>query len=280
MGLLAFQGNGHTHLKGEYKTVVKKGWDALLKMQNADGLFLSGGESYNPHHLLYAQAQATIAICEAYGMSKDTAFKAPAQKSIDFAHKAQAPEGGWRYEPRIDSDTSVTGWYVMALQTARMAGLEVQSQAEDNVMKFLDSVGHENQSRYSYKVGQESTLTMTAEGLLCRQYLGWKHADERLKRGVDYLLANPISYGGGDDVNVYYWYYATQVCHHMDGPEWNKWNMSLKQEVPKHQVKTGAEAGSWDPSADRWGPHGGRLFTTCLSVYMLESYYRHNFRLK
>ena len=28
---------------------------------------------------------------------------------------------------KIDSDTSVTGWYVMALQSGRMAGLEVQS---------------------------------------------------------------------------------------------------------------------------------------------------------
>jgi hypothetical protein len=119
----------------------------------------------------------------------------------------------------------------------------------------------------------ETTLTMTAEALLCRQYLGWKHDDERMRQGIDYLLANTIDYNG--DQNVYYWYYATQACHHMDGDDWNRWNSVMRQAIPTAQVKTGAERGSWSPSNDRWGAHGGRLYVTCLSVYMLEVYYRH-----
>jgi hypothetical protein len=107
---------------------------------------------------------------------------------------------------------------------------------------------------------------------LCRQYLGWKHDDERLRRGVDYLLMNPVNYG---DQNVYYWYYATQVLHHMDGKDWDKWNAVMRQQVPEHQVQTGPEKGSWSPSEDRWGVRAGRLYTTCLSIYMLEVYYRH-----
>ena len=27
--------------------------------------------------------------------------------------------------------------------------------------------------------------------------------------------------------------------------------------------------------SDRWAPNGGRLFVTSLSIYMLETYYRH-----
>ena len=76
----------------------------------------------------------------------------------------------------------------------------------------------------------ESTLTMTAEGLLCRQYLGWKHDDPRMRRGIDYLLATRIDY---DDQNVYYWYYATQACHHMDGDDWNRWNESCGKPSPR-----------------------------------------------
>ncbi len=40
----------------------------------------------------------------------------------------------------------------------------------------------------------------------------------------------------------------------------------------------GREAGSWDPmkpSEDEWARYGGRLYVTCLSLYMLEVYYRH-----
>ena len=38
----------------------------------------------------------------------------------------------------------------------------------------------------------------------------------------------------------------------------------------------GKEAGSWAPDmADSFEVHGGRLYVTCLSIYMLEVYYRH-----
>ena len=115
---------------------------------------------------------------------------------------------------------------------------------------------------------------MTAEALLCRQYLGWAQDDQRLLNGVAVLDANPIRY---DSIphNVYYWYYATQVMHHMEGESWERWNRVMRQVVPEHQVREGKEVGSWNPSSDRWGGYGGRLYTTCLSIYMLEVYYRH-----
>jgi hypothetical protein len=56
---------------------------------------------------------------------------------------------------------------------------------------------------------------------------------------------------------------------------WKEWNEKLRQEVPAHQVRKGPEEGSWDPQGDVWGGHGGRLYVTCLSIYMLEVYYRH-----
>ena len=78
-----------------------------------------------------------------------------------------------------------------------------------------------------------------------------------------------------EDRDVYYWYYATQVLHHLEGDYWDQWNRVMRETLPKHQVQFGKEEGSWDPDGDRWGAHGGRLYTTCLSTYMLEVYYRH-----
>lgn len=289
MALLAFQGAGHTHLgkgegKSEFQPIVAKAWKALLAMQNADGEF-QGEAAYNQK--TYGQAQASIAICEVYGMTKDKALRDPAQKAVNYALFAQSPQGGWRYSPKEDSDTSVTGWYVMALQSAMMAGLDVPSPTFEKINGFLDSVSMENQSKYAYMPGQDYCLSMTAEGLLCREYLGWKHNDERLRSGVNYLLANPIDYNSSEShQNVYYWYYATQTLHHMDGDDWDKWNQVMRQAVPTHQLKSGAEKGSWAPSAgDSHGAGaGGRLYTTCLSIYMLEVYYRHlpiyKYRLK
>jgi hypothetical protein len=272
MALLAFQGAGHTHREGEFKDIVAKGWATLLKMQNSDGFF----ECDSGHdHRLYAQGQATIALCEIYGMTHDKEFKEPAVLAVKWAVNAQSPSGGWRYTPKEDSDTSVTGWYVMALQSAMMAYIDVDPKALEKISTFLDSVGRNDQSEYAYRdYIADPDITMTAEGLLCRQYLGWKHDDERLRRGVDYLLKNKIDYKRLP-TDSYYWYYATQVLHHMDGSDWDQWNAVMRVEVPRHQVKTGAEKGSWSSVDDEWGTKGGRLYHTCLSIYMLEVYYRH-----
>lgn len=270
MALLAFQGAGHTPKStGPYQKTVTRGCDALLKMQRRDGDFFRG---QTEHHRLYSQAQATIAVCELYAMTQDSRWRMPAQRAVDYAVKIQDSQGGWRYQPGTDSDTSVTGWFVMGLQSARMAGLEVPAEVFERVSGYLDRAAVGDGSRYGYQPGMEGTYSMTAEALLCRQYLGWKRDDRRLLTGVNLIRAYPMSWQERD---VYYWYYATQVLHHLAGAEWDEWNAVMRQMLPENQTKDGPERGSWSPSGDRWGPHGGRLYVTCLSIYMLEVYYRH-----
>ena len=114
---------------------------------------------------------------------------------------------------------------------------------------------------------------MTAEGMLCRQYLGWHRNMPGMAQGLGSLVANhPLD---TDRANVYYWYYATQSLHHYGGPLWEEWNERLRVDVPAKQEKQGAERGSWSPHRDAWGSHAGRLYTTCLSLFCLEVYYRH-----
>lgn len=272
MALLAFQGAGHTHQKGAFSRPIGRGWDFLLRQQGKDGNFIPA--DVPPHHQLYTHAQATIALCELYGMTKDSRYRDAAQKAIDFCADAQSDNGGWRYEPKREGDTSVTGWFVMALQSALMAGLEVPPQTLANISGFLDKVSLDGGRRYKYRPEtSQETMALCAEGLLCRQYLGWKQDDPRLVDGINRLVANPIDYS---DENVYYWYYATQATHHMEGSAWERWNRVMKEKVPAAQVKDGPERGSWPPDNDEWGARGaGRLYTTCLPIYMLEVYYRH-----
>ena len=206
-------------------------------------------------------------------MTKDETFRDPAQLAIDYAIKVQAPEGGWRYVPGQGTDTSVTGWFVMGLQSALMAGLEVPSPALARISEYLDLVTTDGGSNYAYRVNNGAKISMTAEALLCRQYLGWARDDPRLGRGVDEILRNPIDWERS--TNVYYWYYATQVVHHMEGKVWQEWNKVMRDSLPRRQVQAGREKGSWDPTGDRWGHQGGRLYMTCLCAYMLEVYYRH-----
>jgi hypothetical protein len=276
LALLAFQGAGITpdgDVNAPFTSVVKTAWTAFLKRQNEDGNFFNEGAS---NSRLYTHALATIALCELYGMTQDTRYRDRAQKAIDYCVKIQSAEGGWRYSPGSDADLSVTGWFVMALQSARMAGLEVPSLTFSRVGDFLETVSQDDGAQYSYTPGQGKKISMTAEGLLCRQYLGWPQKDKRLKRGVAVILEDLPTLESGR-THVYYWYYAAQVCHHMEGEPWRKWNAAMRDVVPALQVHKGKERGSWDPNKDdTTGVNGGgRLFVTCLSACMLEVYYRH-----
>ena len=251
----------------------------MLSWQEDNGRFwkkagLQGGAYSNQR--LYSQAQATIAICELYGMTRDPEFRRPAQRAINYCVSIQDddgrfPDGGWRYDENYDSDMSVTGWFVMALQSARMAGLDVPSDTLRRVEDFLDAITDDG-SHYSYVARQFAKPSMTAEALLCRQYLGWSRDDPRLAKGVEYIKQNPIDWL---EPNTYYWYYATQVMHHMEGDEWFEWNQVMKKQITRMQVKGGREAGSWPIDGDTWARGGGRLYQTCMCAFMLEVYYRH-----
>jgi len=118
---------------------------------------------------------------------------------------------------------------------------------------------------------------MSAEGLLCRQYLGWGPEEPGLVKGAELLSTTQLP--NKDAPNIYYWYYATQVMHHLGGVPWNRWNMKMRDTLVAMQESQGHQAGSWTPRGGAIGDHdtaaGGRIYMTSLAVCTLEVYYRH-----
>ena len=204
-------------------------------------------------------------------MTRDRALQKYAQAAIDFVMQAQDSKGGgWRYTPGEPGDTTVTGWQVMALKSARAAYLRVPTQTTLLVGQFLNRVQSENGAYYGYlSSGREPTTT--AVGLLCRMLLGWPHDHPQLAQGVMYLAKT-----GPSPNDLYYNYYATQVLHHFGGPIWFGWNQRLREQLVRTQSYEGHENGSWqfeDEHAS--GEKGGRLYNTCMAIMTLEVYYRY-----
>jgi len=294
LSLLAFQGAGYHHREHQYKDVVRNGLDYLVKSQKENGdLFVPLDNNSNRSVWLYSHSLATIALCEAYGMTQDPELREPAQKAVDFIISSQHSErGGWRYSPGIGSDTSVTGWMMMALKSGELAGLTVPQETFSNIDKWLTTAQQSPTQPHLYRYnpyapdtveqrhGKVASKTMTSVGLLMRLYSGWKRDNPNFVRGADYLRENLPEMGTSREPqrDTYYWYYATQVMFHMGGEHWQDWNAKLHPLLVNTQIKQGNLAGSWDPRGpvpDRWGTQAGRIYVTTMNLLSLEVYYRH-----
>jgi hypothetical protein len=271
-GLLPLLGAGQTHhpntqKENIYSKNVERGLKYLLREQTGSGDFGGG---------MYSHGLATITVCEAFGLTSDPVLRDRAQKAVSFIVAAQSDNGGWRYAPRGGGDTSVVGWEVMALQSARMAGLEVPQRSLDGATKWLNSVASPDGGAYGYTNRTDGSPAMTAAGLLCREYLGWGPRNPGLTAGVTKLMTNPPKAAN----SIYYTYYATQVMHHYGGEPWNFWNPRMRDYLIATQDKGTTrqhphQLGSWDPKPDLHGGAGGRIMMTSLSLLSLEVYYRY-----
>jgi hypothetical protein len=294
LSLLAFQGAGYTHKEFRYADVVLGGIQHLVKNQQESGdLFVALDENSSQAVRLYSHAIAAIALCEAYGMTQDPELREPAQKALDFIVASQHQDrGGWRYTPGYGSDTSVTGWMMMALKSGELANLEVPGAVYTKINHWLNLAQASTRDRHLYRYnpyapdtptqrhGREASTTMTAVGLLMRLYSGWRRDNPNMVRGADYLQQHLPAIGTPRDPqrDTYYWYYATQVMFHMGGEHWQNWHDSLHPLLVDRQVQQGPLAGSWDPRGrvpDRWAPHAGRLYVTTMNLLSLEVSYRH-----
>jgi hypothetical protein len=271
MGLLPFLAAGKTHKpadKNPYDKNIEKALNYLKKSQDPKTGFFGGS--------MYSHGLATIAMCEAYGLSQDPALRKYAQGGINLLVATQSEtNGGWSYTASKDAahrDMSISGWQIMALKSGQMAGLSVPAITVTRAKTFLKVCGNTDDG-YGYTPGSGSTPRMSAVGLLCRQYMeNWGPSNPSMMGGVKNIIKrNPPNVR-----DVYYYYYATQVMHHFGGESWRDWNDKMRDFLVNSQDKTNsANKGSWDPAGDAWAPHGGRLMITSLNLLTLEVYYRY-----
>jgi len=290
LALLCFLGDGQTNASGEQRAVVARALDWLCAAQDPDtGLV---GERTGRDYL-YDHALATLALCEAYGLTRSPRWKRPAQRAVNLVFQARNPYGAWRYDlpPVGECDTSVTGWMVFALAAARDAGLEGDFRsAFEGALAYLDEVSDPATGRVGYSAfgelssrtpanehfPREASEAMTAVGLLCRLFLGrTPEQDPLLAKHAALVAAKPPRWdpeGYGSD--LYSWYYGTYALFQMGRPWWPAWEKALGAAVVDSQRRDGDALGSWDPIC-AWGYTGGRVYSTALMTLVLQVHYRY-----
>ncbi len=292
LSLLAFLGAGYTHFSRDvhdgirFGDVVRKSLQWMMSHQDPEGCI--GRRDINKY--MYNHIICAMALSEAYGLTGSNLFKDQAQKGIDFIIAAQNPGKGWRYSAKCgDSDSSVTGWAVMALKSAELSGLSIPKTAYDGARAWYEEVTEDTgRAVYIKYIGRrivpgfnedfEHHETMTAISVLSRILIDRNKGDARLAGGCDLLLKDRPKWDG-NSIDFYYWYFGSLAMFQFDGPagpKWKAWNQNVKDALVGNQnaPASGCKAGSWEP-VDRWSPEGGRVYATAINALTLEVYYRY-----
>jgi len=247
-------------------------------------------------------------MVEAFAMTGSNVLKNPAQRGLDFITITRNPYFAWRYGVKPgDNDTSVTGWMMMALKSAKLldddavkAGkappLIIDEDGFDGIRAWVDKMTDPDTGRVGYqqrgtgparpnelvdRFPAERSESMTAVGVLARIFLRENpKTSDVIKKGAA-LMARPEMLPRWDpsdgSIDMYYWYYATLAMFQVGGDEWNRWNKAMQTAMVDTQHKDGDYGmvkGSWDP-LDPWGADGGRVYSTACLAMCLEVYYRY-----
>jgi len=243
---------GKHHAAGD---VVAKGIQWLLARQREDGALGDPDFAY----AMYDQALATMALCEAYGISRKRELEASAQRAVDFLVAAQkldksGSRWGWRYlskkhlddklaakaitrgqhdELVEDVDMSVTNWAVMALKSAQLVGLSVPDEVMEGALAYARyTTGKEGLVGYKSPYGAGERLsgpgdqftyhtgTMSALGMLVRTFTQHDGKDPFLEQAAKLIAKDPPSVSKDKlSIDYYYWYHAALALNQFDGPD-------------------------------------------------------------
>lgn len=261
LALLCFLGAGHTHQDpGPYTQTVAKALAWLTSRQSPSG-DLRRGET------MYGQTVACVALCEAFAMTQDQTLAIPTRRAFDFILAQSTRTASTRL------DTSVLGWYVMAVESARRAGLAVPANALASTKSFLSSAASASSpGRYSSRKGESASPDMTAEAMFVQQLLGHARTEPAMDESARFILQTPPRWRDG--APTHYWYYATLALFQHQGDAWTKWNEAIVPELLGNQRTDANAAGSWDPQ-DEWSRTCGRVYQTAICTLSLEVYYRY-----
>lgn len=234
---------------------------------------------------MYGHGIVTLAFTEMLGMgmskTMDDKVRANCEKAVKLILQAQRVrksrdfEGGWRYSPMdASSDLSITVWQVMALRSAKNAGMDVPKSAIDSAVEYLkrsylsarDATGRplNLKSGFVYMPGESPRFSTAAAGMLAMQVCAQYDAPEVIG-AANYL--NDIKLDGSENWFYYGIYYYSQAMQKRGGAQADK----AKQMAEQLLLKLQANDGSWEGLGSE--KHQGRVYSTSMAVLSLSVKY-------
>jgi hypothetical protein len=244
---IAFMADGNLPGRGAYGERVDRGLDFVLANCTESGLIAAEGA----HGPMYGHGFATLFLGEVYGMTQGTADSARSARlhealvrAVRLIERTQNDEGGWRYNPvPYDADVSVTICQVMALRSARDAGIEVDKGVIDRAVDYARRCQNPDGGFRYQADGGSSAWPRSAAGVATLYYAGI-YEDTTINAGLAYLdrTANPEATRGSRAHYAYGQYYTAQAMFLAGGPHWAEWWPATRDMIISEQMADG----SWD----------------------------------
>jgi len=218
-----------------------------------------GGIFY--HKGLYEHAICLTALIEAYALGVEEDLPIIIRNGVDFLNRAQLTQerpatlggpipldskyyGGWRYSANAtDADLSVSGWQIITLTAARIAGFDVSRERLDVALDFIRRCYRTDLGEFAYMPDGAVATGRNAMGALSIQLLGASE-DSLVAKGLRTILNRGPAWNGEPNgvYPFYYWYYGSRSAYLAGGEIWSEWKKAMCGMLVRHQNKNG----SWD----------------------------------
>ena len=283
LALLAYLGHCETTMSEEFGETVFSAITYLVNkaMKNKGKL----ATDFKDNHWCYEHAIAVYALAESYTLcQKSFGENIPnlpeaVQASTQFLINSQHQKGGWDYAYSEDSgrggDTSIVAWHLQALKAAKHTELELKNLTRSvrAALEYYNTCRTpEGTFGYSGPKMKADGITLGAAGALCYQI--WDKSSSKEARGACKFIDENAKFDWNTaDSDLYGHYYATQCMINYGGDPWKRYNKKFRDQVLNNQLPDG----SFKPAgfgAFKGSNAFGKHYRACLSILMLEVYYR------
>ena len=258
---MAFLSKGHLPTEGPYTLALNRCIDFILTNQKPTGVFEKGNGGNGP---MYSHNISTLFLSEVSGMvdpERQRRISDALTRALAVILRAQAVakddnnRGGWRYQPAArDSDTSCSGWALMALRSAKLNGAPIPDEAIGAAVEYLHRHQQEKDGSFGYTGRNDHAETLTGMGLLCLELCG-EHGSERTRLAADWVLRH-FRQLPNSQFEFYGNYYNAQAMFQIGGRHWQEYaNWMYANYLPKQ-----APDGAWESR------EAGRTYGTAMMV--------------
>ena len=285
LSLMAMAAVGNQPINPDEKgRMMRKALDFVLQedRQDENGYF---GKKDNGR--MYGHGIITLMLSEMLGMGMDDEGDRLILKRCESAiglilrsqavPKSTSHQGGWRYSPDSrDADLSVTIWQLMALRSAKNAGLKVPSSAIEEAIGYLrrsywsslDERGEplRKVSGFAYLPGGHPKYATTAAGLLAMQVCG-QYESPFVKGAADWLLENE------PQKQKKFFFYGTYYYAQGMYQRGEEHSTTAREKVESLLLGMQKGSGSWQGSGSEAGH--GEVYSTTMAILALAVKYHY-----